>query len=150
MVSGRMLGVDVGTRRVGVAASDPLGTMAMPVETIEVRRVTGAAQRLVELVVQYEAGVVVVGWPLDMRGREGVAVDRVRTFMGAFEKAMVREGRQVEVVRWDERLTTTAAERSLIKADVSRQRRKEAIDQVAACHILQGYMDRLRIEAERG
>ncbi|TXD39890.1 Holliday junction resolvase RuvX [Lujinxingia vulgaris] len=150
MLTGRMLGVDVGTRRVGVAASDPLGTMAMPVETIEVRRVTGAAQRLVELVAQYEAGVVVVGWPLDMRGREGVAVDRVRTFMGAFEKALVREGRQVEVVRWDERLTTTAAERSLIKADVSRQRRKEAIDQVAACHILQGYMDRLRIEAERG
>ncbi|TXD37887.1 Holliday junction resolvase RuvX [Lujinxingia vulgaris] len=146
----RMLGVDVGTRRVGVAASDPLGTMAMPVETIEVKGVSGAAQRLVELVVQYEAGVVVVGWPLDMRGREGVAVDRVRKFMGAFEKAMVREGREVEVVRWDERLTTTAAERSLIKADVSRQRRKEAIDQVAACHILQGYMDRLRIEAERG
>ncbi|RVU48655.1 Holliday junction resolvase RuvX [Lujinxingia sediminis] len=150
MVSGRMLGVDVGTRRVGVAVSDPLGTMAMPVETIEVRGLPGAARRLVELVGQYEAGVVVVGWPLDMRGREGVAVERVRKFMGAFEKALVGKGHQVEVVRWDERLTTTAAERSLLKADVSRQRRKEAIDQVAACHILQGYMDRLRIESERG
>lgn len=148
MIAGRMLGVDVGTRRVGVSVSDPLGSMAMPVETIEAKRIGLAAARLVELVRYYEAEVVVVGWPLDMRGREGIAVERVRKFMGVFERAMGKA--EVEVVRWDERLTTTAAERTLIKADVSRERRKEAVDQIAACHILQGYMDRLRIEAERG
>ncbi|RAL23516.1 Holliday junction resolvase RuvX [Lujinxingia litoralis] len=150
MSTNRMLGVDVGTRRVGVAASDPLGLMAMPVETIEVRNVRQGAVRLAELVAHYEAAIVVVGWPLDMKGREGIAVGRVRSFLEGFERALRATGGQVEVVRWDERLTTSAAERSLIKADVSRQRRKEAVDQIAACHILQGYMDRLRIEAERG
>jgi len=137
----RFIGLDVGTRRIGVAASSPGGMMVLPVETVDGRDQYQAAQRIVELIVEYDALAVVVGWPLDMRGREGRAVDRVASFMKKVEKEMEKKGVKTPVHQWDERLSTTAADRLLIEADLSRSRRKDAVDQVAACHILQGFLD---------
>ena len=139
-MEGRFLALDVGTRRIGVAASAP-GGMAMPLETVDARDRGKAARRLVDLMMEHKSPAVVVGWPLDMQGREGRAVERVEKFMSFVRKEMARRGVEIPIHQWDERLTTTAADRMLIEADLSRSRRKEAIDQVAACHILQGFLE---------
>ena len=139
-MEGRFLALDVGTRRIGVAASAP-GGMAMPLETVDARDRGKAARRLVDLMTEHKSPAVVVGWPLDMQGREGRAVERVEKFMSFVRKEMARRGVEIPIHQWDERLTTTAADRMLIEADLSRSRRKEAIDQVAACHILQGFLE---------
>lgn len=145
----RYLGVDVGTKRVGVAVSDALGTMALPLETVDGTKPKLASKHLAEIAREYGVGDVVVGWPIEMSGLEGRAARSVKSFIGHLEVALDRMHLEVKIHKWDERLTTHAAQSLLIEADVSRRKRKETVDQIAAAHILQGYLDSLRIAASR-
>ncbi len=132
------MALDVGTVRIGVAVSDEERSMALPLETVDAKSHVEAVERIVELVDDYDVDEIVVGWPLDMQGREGRAVERVRRITSDLESKLRRD---IPMVRWDERMTTSAADRLLVDADVSRSRRKEAVDQVAACKILEGYLE---------
>lgn len=135
------MALDVGTRRIGVAVSDAECRMALPLKTVDARSRDESVRQIVKLMRSYEVVQVVVGWPLDMQGREGRAVDRVRAVVEALERSKDAQGlKAVPIVTWDERLTTVAADRLLTDADVSRRRRKDAVDQVAACKILEGYL----------
>lgn len=135
----RTLGLDLGTKTIGVALSDGLGLTAQPLTTL-VRR--GLKQNLKELqAIIDEHGVerVLIGLPLNMNGTEGPRAVDSRQFAGALHAAT---GLLIEL--WDERLSTVAAERMLIEADLSRKKRREVIDQVAAAFILQGFLDAQR------
>ena len=133
----RIAALDVGEVRIGVAVSDELGITAQGVGVI--RRVGGRRDldALAELLAPYAPSRLVVGLPLDMRGGEGQAATRVRVFG---ERVAAHLGLPLEF--WDERFTTVAAERTLLEADVSRRRRREVVDKVAATLILQGYLAR--------
>lgn len=140
----------MGARRVGVAVSDPFGSMALPIETVDGRNIKQATHRIAQLAAHYEAAGVVLGWPVEMDGREGRATKVVAAFEAQLERALSDlKLSTVELHRWDERLTTTAAEALLISSDVSRAKRKETVDQIAAAHILQGFLDGQRIRSER-
>ena len=132
----RALGLDVGDKTIGVAASDLFGWTAQGIETIIRTNIKKDLQRLEELVKQYEVNKIVVGLPKNMNGTIGPQGDKVLEFVERLKKRF-----KVEIVLWDERLTTVAAERSLIEADVSRKKRKQVIDKMAAVYILQGYLD---------
>lgn len=132
------MGLDVGSKTVGVAISDPLGWTAQGIETIAIDEANEqfGLERIAELVKQYDVTAFVVGFPKNMNntvGPRGEASERYKT--------MLEEQFGHLVVLWDERLTTMAAERMLIDADVSRKKRKEVIDKMAAVMILQGYLD---------
>ncbi|MBY6035369.1 Holliday junction resolvase RuvX [Fictibacillus nanhaiensis] len=134
----RMLGLDVGTKTIGVAVSDLLGWTAQGVETIRRRpnRPEEDLERIKELIAQYEVSKIVVGLPKNMNGSIGPSGEACQNFAKELES---KTG--LSVILWDERLTTMAAERTLISADVSRKKRKQVIDKLAASIILQGYMD---------
>ncbi len=131
----RIAALDVGEARIGVAVSDELGITAQPIGVV--RRVGGQAdlRALDELLGPYAPERLVVGLPLGMSGTEGTQAARVRAFA---ERAGAHLGLPVEF--WDERLTTVAAERALLEADLSRRRRREVVDKVAASLILQSYL----------
>ncbi|MFD1358312.1 Holliday junction resolvase RuvX [Fictibacillus halophilus] len=134
----RILGLDVGTKTIGVAVSDLLGWTAQGVETIR-RRPNHPEEdfnRIKELISQYEIGEIVVGLPKNMNGSIGPSGEACQNFAKELESLT-----GLSVILWDERLTTMAAERTLISADVSRKKRKQVIDKLAAVIILQGYMD---------
>lgn len=137
----RSVGLDVGTRRIGVAVSDEQGSFAMPHSTVDARDRQAAVEAIRRIVDERDARAVVVGWPLNMDGSEGRATRRVGKLVERLEAALDEAGLHPEIVRWDERLTTTAAESMLVEADVTRRRRKDVVDQIAATHILQGYLD---------
>ena len=134
--SGRVLGVDYGTRRVGFAISDAMGIVATPLFTRDVLSETEAARVVAEVAEEKGAVRVVVGIPLNMDGTKGPMALQVEAFL----KRLRDRGLAVEV--WDERLSTGLVERMLVSADVSRARRKEVRDKLAAQVILQGYLDR--------
>ncbi len=134
----RILGIDVGTVRIGVALSDPLGLTAQPHEVILRKKVDPFA-RIAALVAEHEVERVVVGYPLQLDGEVGPAARSVDAFIAELEK-----GVHVPVERWDERLTTAAAERSMIEGGARRERRRESIDKVAAALLLQSYLDARR------
>jgi len=131
----RIMGIDIGERRIGVAVSDPLGLTAQGIEVIDRRKVEPLG-RLRELAGQYGAREVVYGLPRRTDGVLGEAAGRAQAF--ARELAGVLA---VPVVPWDERLTTREAERLLVGADVRRNKRRQVIDKMAAALILQGYLD---------
>jgi len=133
----RVAALDVGEARIGVAVSDELGITAQPVGVV--RRVGGRRdlEALEQMLAPFAPGRLVVGLPLEMRGSERPQAARVRAFA---EKAAAHLGLPLDF--WDERLTTVAAERTLLEADVSRRRRREVIDKLAASLILQGYLAR--------
>jgi len=131
----RILGLDVGSVRVGVALSDPLGMTAQPLEVIQRRKVDAFA-RIAELVAEHEVQRVVVGNPLRLDGDVGPAAEAI----GAFIEAL-RERLEVPVEAWDERLSTAQAERAMIGGGVRREDRRQSIDKVAAALILQSYLD---------
>lgn len=145
-MSNRFIALDVGTRRIGVALSTGQGRMVLPVETVEARDSGQAARRIATHIRENEVAGIVVGWPVDMRGREGRAVERVRRFIKILEGELEKQGLKVPIHRWDERLSSAAADRLLDDMDLSWQRRKEAIDQIAACEILQGFIDHRRLD----
>lgn len=135
----RWIGVDVGDARVGLAVSDPETGLALPLRTVPA---AGAIREIVDLVEELNAGVV-VGWPLELTGREGRAAARVRRFVEALEDGIAERGLSVEVHRTDERLTTGLAEALLDEAGVHGRKRKSVVDQVAAVQILQSFLEEL-------
>jgi len=136
---GALIGLDLGTKTIGVATSDPDRRLATGVETIARKTFTADAKRLMELAAERNAAGFVLGLPVNMDGSEGPRAQGTRAF--ARNLARLTE---LPIGLWDERLSTAAVERDLIAADVSRQKRAAVIDQHAAAYILQGGLDRLR------
>lgn len=135
MAGSRILALDYGTKRIGVALSDELGWTAQPLETFERRTLDRDIAHILQLVGTHEVGRVLLGFPLQLDGREGPAIQAMREFATRLE-----QGLSVPLVLWDERMTTKAAEDLLIAADVSRKKRKGAVDRVAAAILLQSYL----------
>ncbi|MGX8835382.1 Holliday junction resolvase RuvX [Amedibacillus sp. YH-ame6] len=133
----RVLGLDLGSKTLGVSVSDALGMIARSVETIrfESDDYDSAFEQVQKHIKEFQADTVVLGLPKHMNGDVGIRGDISIMFKEKLEIL------GVNVVLWDERLTTVAAERILIAADVSRKKRKKVIDQMAAVQILQGYLD---------
>lgn len=136
----RVLGLDVGTKTIGVAVSDEMGWTAQGIETIKVdmhdeMHDTGIV-RIRELVDQYHVDTIVVGLPKNMNGTIGPRGEACQQYANLLEEQLA-----LPVVLWDERLSTMAAERVLLSGDVSRKKRKKVIDKMAAVMILQGYLD---------
>ena len=134
-----ILGLDLGEKTLGVAASDRLLTSASAVETLRRGRFAETSARLLALAKAREAGGMILGLPRNMDGSEGPRCQATRSFARNLERLSA-----LPIGFWDERLSTVAAERALIEADLTRKRRKEVIDAVAASYILQGALDRLR------
>ena len=134
-----MLGIDFGDKRIGVALSDPLGWTAQGLETIHRQAgLTKDLDRIKYLAQKNEATKIVVGLPLNMNGDIGPQGEKVLAFV-----AKLRQYVQLPVETWDERLTTVAASKLLISADVRRSKRRQVIDKMAATIILQGYLNTL-------
>jgi putative Holliday junction resolvase len=138
-VRGALIGLDLGSKTIGVAASAPDRRLATAVETVSRRRFHVDAERLLALAGERRAVGFVLGLPVNMDGSEGPRAQSTRAF--ARNLATLTE---LPIALWDERLSTAAVERALIEADVSRKKRKAVIDQHAAAYILQGALDRLR------
>ena len=133
----RFLGLDVGDATIGIAVSDELLLTAQGVETIRRKNMEKDLNRLGEIIKKYETMHMVIGLPKNMNGTEGERCDIVREFAMAVKK----EFNDSNIYFWDERLSTVAAAKSLIAADVSRAKRKKVIDKMAAVFILQGFLD---------
>jgi putative Holliday junction resolvase len=141
----RALGLDVGTKTVGLALSDELGWTAQPLFTVRRTRIRDDVQAVLKAVDEHQVSELVVGLPLNMDGSEGPRAAASRAFALALEQAGAPP-----ISFWDERLSTVAVERVLIEADVSRAKRKQVVDQLAAAYILQGWLDAKRGLPEDG
>lgn len=137
-VRGALIGLDLGTKTIGVAASDPDRKLAAGVETIARKTFTADADRILKLAQERRAVGFVLGLPLNMDGSEGPRAQSTRSFARNLGKRT-----DLPIALWDERLSTVAVERDLIAADASRAKRAAVIDQHAAAFILQGALDRL-------
>ena len=135
---GALLGLDLGTKTIGVATSDAERRLATTVETIARKTFTADARRVIELANERRCAGFVLGLPLNMDGSEGPRAQSARAFARNFSKLT-----ELPIALWDERLSTVAVERELIAADASRKKRAAVIDQHAAVFILQGALDRL-------
>ncbi len=134
-----LMGLDLGTKTIGVAVSDRIGAVATPLETVKRKKFTLDAARMQEIIQQRDIGGILLGLPRNMDGTEGPRCQSTRAF--ARNLAQLTD---LPIGFWDERLSTVAAERALLEADTTRKRRAEVIDHVAASYILQGALDRLR------
>ncbi|WP_425061177.1 Putative pre-16S rRNA nuclease [Sporomusa carbonis] len=135
----RILALDVGDKTIGVAVSDELKLTAQGVEVIRRTSLDKDFTRINELIAQFRVGLIIIGLPKNMNGTIGPRGELVKEFGAAMAQAVPN----VEIKFWDERLSTVAAEKSLIAADVSRAKRRQIIDKMAAVFILQGYLDSL-------
>lgn len=141
---GALLGLDLGTKTIGVAASDPERRLSAGVETIARKTFSVDAKRLLSLAAERSATGLVLGLPLNMDGSEGPRAQSTRAFARNLAKLT-----DLPIAFWDERLSTVAVERELIAADASRAKRAAVIDQHAAAFILQGALDYLRLAKEK-
>lgn len=132
---GRVLGLDVGSRRIGFAVSDPLGITAQGLDTLERRNKRYDFQHLRDVIRKYEVKEIVVGLPLRMSGEQGIQADRMHGFAEELRKRF-----RLPVHLWDERLTSAEANRLLRETDLSIEKRGKAVDRMAAILILQGWM----------
>ncbi len=132
----RILGLDAGEKRIGVALSDPLGIIASALTVVEVKTEADGVERVVALAREHEAERIVVGLPRSLDGSLGPQARRVQAFADLLAGRM-----DIPVVTWDERLSTVEAERTLVRAGIKRDKRKKRLDSVAAAVILQGYLD---------
>jgi putative Holliday junction resolvase len=142
--TGAVAGLDLGTVTIGVAVSDLRRRVATPQETVRRKKFTLDAQRLLEIAAARDLKGFVLGLPVNMDGSEGPRAQSTRAFARNLERLT-----DLPITFWDERLSTVAAERALLEADMSRRRRAETIDHVAAGFILQGMLDRLGHLEER-
>lgn len=139
-----LIGLDLGTKTIGVAVCDPGRIVATPLKTIRRVKFTADAQALEALIAERGIEGIVLGLPRNMDGSEGPRAQSTRAFARNLSARL-----PLPIMLWDERLSTVAAERALLEADTSRRRRAEVIDHVAAALILQGFLDRLRhLEAQ--
>ncbi len=134
---GKILGIDYGDRRIGLAISDETGTIAMPWKQLEVKCQEDAVRQTRDIAAECRAVCLVVGIPLNMSGSRGPMADKAESFASALEKAA-----RLPVYRFDERLTTLQAERSMLEGDLSRKKRRDLRDKLAAQMILQAFLDR--------
>jgi putative Holliday junction resolvase len=134
----RVIGIDVGSKTLGLALSDATRNIASALVTLRRSRLADDLERLLALAARHGAGGFVVGLPLNLDGSEGPRAQATRAFARNLARAT-----ELPLTYWDERLTTVAAERALLEADLSRKRRAEVIDKVAATLILQGALDRM-------
>ncbi|MDY0002752.1 MAG: Holliday junction resolvase RuvX [Polyangia bacterium] len=140
----RIAALDVGSRRIGIALSDPLGYTAQPDHVMERRGTRADVASLLAFCAERGVTELVLGLPLELDGTEAQRARRVRVLFDALVSLFAGP-----VHLWDERLTTVAAERVMLEADLSRRRRKQSIDMVAAALILQGFLDHRRLQAAR-
>ena len=137
----RLMGLDYGSKTVGVAVSDPLGLTAQGVETVwrkQENKLRQTMARIEELISEYQVERIVLGYPKNMNNTIGERAQKSLKF-----KEMLERRTGLEVIMWDERLTTVEANRTLMEASVRRENRKQYLDQLAAVFILQGYLDSL-------
>lgn len=134
----RLLGLDIGTKTIGLALSDGLLTIANPLTVLRRTRFSADAERLRDIVADRDVFGLVAGLPVNMDGSEGPRCQSARAFIRNLSAKF-----EIPTVFWDERLSTVAAERAMIDADLSRKKRSEKIDAVAASIILQGALDRM-------
>lgn len=137
----RILALDPGTKRIGVALSDEMGWIAQPLETFERRSIMADLTHIQQLVHAHAVDRVILGMPFRLDGSVGPAAEQVEQF-----KVMLEGALTVPVIPWDERLTSKSAEAILIEANVSRRKRKGAVDRVAAAILLQSYLESLSAE----
>lgn len=133
-----LIGLDLGTKTIGVAVSDPFLSVSTPLETIRRVKFTQDAEALRRIIAHRSVGGVVLGLPMNMDGSEGPRAQSTRAFARNLDRLL-----ELPITFWDERLSTVAAERALLEADTTRKRRGEVIDHVAASYILQGALNRL-------
>jgi len=134
----RYIGLDVGDRTIGVAVSDPLNFTAQGITTLRRKSIEKDMENLKELFSSYEIQEIIVGLPKNMNGTIGSQAEKAMDFGRVVEEVF-----GLPVVFWDERLTTLAANRAMLEADLSRKKRKGLVDKIAATFILQGYLDKL-------
>ncbi len=139
-----LLGIDYGSKMIGIAVSDPSLIVASPLTTIARKRFSEDAAKLVALIVERNVGGLIVGLPKNLDGREGPMAQAARTFVRNLEKMGKLPDPDIPVVFWDERFSTAAVQRLLIEDDMTRKRRGEVVDKMAAAYILQGALDAMR------
>ena len=135
----RVMGLDYGSKTIGVAVSDPMGLTAQGIETItreEENKLRKSLRRIEELAEQYQVGEIVLGFPKNMNNTIGERAEKALQLKETLERRL-----GLPVIMWDERLTTVEADRTLIEAGVRRENRKKYVDMIAAVFILQGYLD---------
>ncbi|AYD40126.1 Holliday junction resolvase RuvX [Clostridium fermenticellae] len=132
----RILGLDIGDRTIGVAVSDPLGFTAQGITTIRRKSEEKDIEKLKQICLEYEVDTIVSGLPKNMNGTLGPQSEKVLKFCD-----IIKDNIDLPIKMWDERLTTVAAHRAMLEADLSRNKRKKIVDKMAATYILQGYLD---------
>ena len=137
----RILGLDIGSKTIGGAISDPLGWTAQGITTIRRTKKEQDLEEIKKICKEYSVDTIVIGLPKNMNGTIGESGERVLDF-----SERIKEATGLKVDMWDERLTTVAAHKAMLEADLSRNKRKKIVDKIAAIYILQGYLDRLSIK----
>ena len=132
----RIMGLDMGSKTIGVALSDPLTITAQSLTSVRRTALANDLEAILRLIADHQVEELVVGLPINMDGSRGGAVDKVETFIEHLSARLT-----IKIIRWDERLSTVAAERILLEGDLSRAKRRKVIDRLAAAIILQGYLD---------
>ena len=132
----RVIGLDIGEKTVGVALSDLSRTVATPMETLEVRKFSKTAIQILDICVEHEVAALIIGLPINMDGTEGPRCQSVRQFARNLEAHF-----DMEMAFWDERLSTVAVTKTMLEADLSREKRSKNVDKLAASYILQGALD---------
>jgi putative Holliday junction resolvase len=135
----RILGIDYGDSRIGIAVSDPMGWTAQGLETVKCKDgIKKALARILEIIIQYEVNDIVIGYPLNMNGTKGIRTERTEEFISK----LLTMG-QFNIIKWDERLTTVSAHRTMNDLGIKASNKKNIVDTMSAVFILQGYLDRL-------
>lgn len=138
----RIVGIDFGDSRIGIAVSDPFGWTAQGVETINWKTDIGQPiERIVELIGLYEAKKIIVGFPKNMNGTVGPRGEKTNEFIEILKSRL----EDVEIIKWDERLSTVSANRTMHELGVKKAKKKQVVDQIAAVYILQGYLDSIKV-----
>lgn len=132
----KILGIDYGEKRIGLAVSDQLSMFAHPLDVVENKGNKTNIELMKNIIEQNKIDKIVIGFPLNMNGTEGERCEKTNQFIVHIKKVF-----QGEIIKWDERLTTVAANKMLLENDMSRAKRKKVVDKIAACYILQGYLD---------
>lgn len=134
----RLLGLDIGSKTVGLALSDTRLMIASPLETIDRKKFTTDALRIKEIVREFDIGGLILGYPINMDGSAGPRCQSIRQFAVNLETYVT-----LPMLLWDERLSTAAVERAMLEADLSRAKREKHVDKLAAAYILQGFLDHI-------
>lgn len=135
----RILGLDLGSRTIGVSVSDPLGYTAQGITTIRRKKIENDVEEIKKICIKYSVELIVMGLPKNMDGTIGTQCEKVYSFSEVLKKEV-----NIDIEYWDERLTTVAATRAMLEADLSRSKRKKIVDKIASTYILQGYLDSLK------